>query len=105
MEEFEWGQSHIAKILHIPHTTVNGWFKREEVKVSKGKATPNDVQIYDFIDLYNSISSYFVRKEDQVGWLSKDHEAFGDRSPLAYMYEHPSHLREVKYYLETRMNP
>ncbi|MFT6631925.1 MAG: hypothetical protein ACJAS4_001886 [Bacteriovoracaceae bacterium] len=104
-KEFGFDEVVIAKLLHKPRTTVNGWFKNGSVKVSKDKYTPDDVQIYELIELYDTISSYFVKTEDQVKWLETEHRAFNKLSPLLYIFEHPSHLRDVRRYLEARMNP
>lgn len=104
-KEFGFDEVVIAKLLHKPPTTVNGWFKKKSVKVSKDKYTPDDVQIYELIELYDTISSYFVKTEDQVKWLQTEHRAFNGISPLSYIFEHPSHLRDVRRYLENRMNP
>ncbi len=104
-KEFGFDEVVIAKLLHKPPTTVNGWFKKESVKVSKDKYTPDDVQVYELIELYDTISSYFVKTEDQVKWLETEHRAFNKLSPLSYIFEHPSHLRDVRRYLEARMNP
>lgn len=103
--EFGFEEAVIARLIHKPPTTVNGWFKKESVKVSKDRYTPDDVQIYELIELYDTISSYFVKTEDQIKWLKTEHRAFGGLSPLSYIYEHPSHLRDVRRYLEARMNP
>ncbi len=104
-KEFGFDEVVIAKLLHKPPTTVNGWFKKESVKVSKDKYTPDDVQVYELIELYDTISSYFVKTEDQVKWLETEHRAFNKLSPLSYIFAHPSHLRDVRRYLEARMNP
>ena len=103
--EFGLEEAAIARLIHKPPTTVNGWFKKGSVKVSKNRYTPDDVQIYELIELYDTISSYFVKTEDQIKWLKTEHHAFGKLSPLSYIYEHPSHLRDVRRYLEARMNP
>jgi hypothetical protein len=105
MKEFDLLQSDIAKILHKPPTTVSGWLNSGEVKVTKSKYTPDDVQIYELIELYDCLTSYFVRTADQVDWLRTPITAFGNKSPLNYMFEHPSHLRNVRNYLERRMSP
>lgn len=104
-EEFGFEESVIARLIHKPRTTVNGWFKNKSVKVSRDKYTPDDVQIYELIELYDTLSSYFVKTEDQLIWLKTEHPAFGELSPLSYIYKHPSHLRDVRRYLEARMNP
>jgi hypothetical protein len=103
--EFGFDESEISKLLHKPRTTVNGWFKNGSVKVSKSRYTPDDVQIYELIELYDCLSSYFVRTEDQVKWLKTEHKTFGHLSPMSYIFKHPAHLRDVRNYLEYRMSP
>ena len=105
MKELGLQQSDISKILHKPPTTISGWLNTGEVKVSKSKYTPDDVQIYELIELYDCLTSYFVNTTDQVNWLKTPLNVFGNKSPMASMFEHPNHLRNVRNYLEGRMNP
>ncbi len=105
-EELQLSQGQLVKILRRPKQTVNDWFnKHHEISISRDRYTPDDVQIYELIELYDCLTSYFVKTSDQIKWLNEKNIAFGNISPLEYIYQHPSHLRDVRMYLERRMNP
>ena len=88
MNELGFNQTEISKILHNPLTTI----------------TPDNIQIYELIELYDCLTSYFVKTEDQVKWLNTKQLVFKDMSPLEYIYQHPNNLRDVRLLLEHRMN-
>lgn len=81
----------LAEILHRAPSTVANWKRNESVSVSSDKPSPNDSQIYGFIELYDSLSAFFVCVEDQTGWLRTKSPDFGDKSPLDLL------KKEVKY--------
>jgi hypothetical protein len=103
--EFEFTQRDLSKILHRPPTTISNWFEQKLIKVSKEGHTPDDAQIYELIELYDSLTSYFVHTQDQKAWLTTAQQIFENLSPIAYMQKHPAHLREVRKYLDRRINP
>src|SRR4051812_2611584 len=61
-------QNDLAGILHRSASTISDWKTKKAVSVSP-EPSPNDAQIYELIEFYDSVTSFFVRVEDQVSWL------------------------------------
>jgi hypothetical protein len=76
------GQKELAEILHRRPSTISDWKIKEAVSVSPDSPSPNDSQIYEFIEFYDSVSSLFVRVEEQIKWLKTPSIDFGGKSPM-----------------------
>lgn len=76
-------QNDLAGILHRTPSTISDWKTNQTVSVSSSQhPSPNDSQIFEFIELYDSVSSLFLRVEDQIKWLKTKSSDFRNESPL-----------------------
>jgi hypothetical protein len=105
--EGTWGldQNDLAGILHRRSSTISDWKTNEAVSVSPETPSPNDTQIYEFIEFYDSVSSLFVRIEDQVGWLKTASPDFDGKSPLAYLKLHSKNLFALREWVDHLARP
>lgn len=99
--------SEIAKILHRNRSTVSEWLgERGSVAVSSGVLSPNDAAIFEFIELFDSVSSLFSREADQISWLRKPSSDFPrGQSPLELLFEHPKNLFALREWVDGLARP
>ncbi len=98
-------QSDLASILHRSPSTISEWKGKGAVSVSTGKPSPNDAQIYELIELYDAVTSLFVRVEDQISWLHTKSLDFGGKSPLQLLKEHSQNLFALRAWVEHLARP
>ena len=102
-EEFDLDEEILAKILHRSHQTIHDWFQNQEVKVSTSTYTAEDLEVFALIELYDTLTSYFVSNVDQKKWLKTKHYFFNNESPIDYMIKSQGRISEVSKYLETKI--
>ncbi len=98
-------QNDLAGILHRSPSTISDWKRNESVSVSPENPSPNDAQIYEFIELYDSVSSFFVRVEDQISWLKSISRDFGGKSPIQLMKDHSKNLYALREWIDHLARP
>ena len=105
--ERTWGldQSDLAGILHRRSSTISDWKTNQAVSVSPENPSPNDTQIYEFIEFYDSVSSLFMRVEDQIGWLKTASSDFGGSSPLDLMKTNSKNLFALREWVDHLARP
>lgn len=100
---WEIEQTDLADILHRSPSTISEWKSKKAVSVSI-HPSPNDVQIYELIELYDSVSSLFVRVEDQIGWLKTKSRDFGGKSPIELLKIQPKNLFALREWVDHLVN-
>jgi hypothetical protein len=102
-----WGldQNDLAGILHRRSSTISDWKTNKAVSVSPENPSPNDTQIYEFIEFYDSVSSLFVRVEDQVGWLKTASPDFGKKSPIELLKTNNKNLFVLREWVDHLARP
>ncbi|MGK5081848.1 hypothetical protein WDW37_00985 [Bdellovibrionota bacterium FG-1] len=105
--EETWGldQNDLAGILHRRSSTISDWKTNQAVSVSPVNPSPNDTQIYEFIEFFDSVSSLFVRIEDQVGWLKTASPDFGGKSPLELLKLNNKNLFALREWVDHLARP
>lgn len=104
-ETWKLEQNDLAGILHRSPSTISDWKNKEEVSVSPERPSPNDAQIYELIEFYDSVSSLFVRVEDQMSWLKSASVDFGNRSPLELLKLTPKNLYVLREWIDHLARP
>lgn len=104
-ETWALDQNDLAGILHRRSSTVSDWKVNEAVSVSQENPSPNDTQIYEFIEFYDSVSSLFVRAEDQVGWLKTASPDFGGKSPIELLKINNKNLFALREWVDHLARP
>jgi hypothetical protein len=104
-KSWDLDQTELAAILHRDPSTLSTWKKSKSVTVSKDRPAPNDVQIYELIEFFDSLSSMLFRKEDQTKWLRTPSIEFGKKSPLALLKENPKNLFVLREYVDRVARP
>ncbi len=104
-DRWQLGQQELAAILHRSASTISDWKKNEAVAVSQDRPSPNDAQIYEFIELYDSVSSLFVRLEDQIRWLTTPSPDFHSKSPLQLLKASPKNLYALREWVDHFARP
>ncbi len=98
-------QNSLAAIIHRSPSTISEWMNKESVSVSMSTPSPDDAQIYEFIEFYDSVSSLFVRVEDQTRWLKQAATEFGNKSPITILEEHPKNLYMLREWVDRAARP
>jgi hypothetical protein len=98
-------QNDLAAILHRRSSTISDWKTNKAVSVSPENPSPNDTQIYEFIEFYDSVSSLFVRVEDQVGWLKTASPDFGGKSPIELLKINNKNLFALREWVDHLARP
>jgi hypothetical protein len=104
-ETWKLDQSDLAEILHRRSSTISDWKTKQAVSVSPETPSPNDTQIYEFIEFYDSVSSLFVRIEDQIGWLKTPSSEFGGKSPLELLKMNCRNLFALREWIDHLARP
>lgn len=105
--ETTWGldQNELAGILHRSPSTISDWKGKGSVSVSRENPSPNDTQIFEFVEFYDSVSSLFVRVEDQVGWLKTASSDFGGKSPIELLKNNSKNLFALREWVDHLARP
>jgi hypothetical protein len=98
-------QSELAAILHRSASTVSDWKTKKAVSVSVDNPSPNDAQIYELIEFYDSVASLFIRVEDQIGWLKTKSQDFGGKSPLELLKIQSKNLFALREWVDHVARP
>jgi hypothetical protein len=104
-EAWKLDQTDLAEILHRRSSTISDWKLKGAVSVSPQNPSPNDTQIYEFIEFYDSVSSLFVRIEDQVRWLKTPSEDFGGKSPIDLLKLNNKNLYSLREWVDFLARP
>lgn len=104
-EDWELSIGDIAAILSMPEGTVKGWL-RPNSHVSLSSVLDHNTQaIIDFIDVYNMVASFFVKKSDQIEWFKTPSSRFLGSSPMKMIGENPHNLATARYSIKAMINP
>jgi hypothetical protein len=97
-------QKDLAEVLHRSGSTISDWKTHQRIHVSK---TPdaNDKLIYEFIEFYDSVTSFFSRTSDQVKWLKTESEDFKNESPLSLLKKDPKNLYCLREWIDRLARP
>jgi len=98
-------QGELASILHRDPSTISTWKRAKSVAVSKEHPAPNDVQIFELIEFFDSLSSLLFRKEEQIKWLRTQSVEFGGKSPFELLRENPKNLFALREYVDRISRP
>jgi hypothetical protein len=98
-------QAELAAILHRDPSTISTWKRAKSVAVSKDNPAPNDVQIFELVEFFDSLSSMILRKEDQIRWLRTSSVEFGGKSPFELLKENPKNLFALREYVDRISRP
>ncbi|MBL7545122.1 MAG: hypothetical protein JNL11_14995 [Bdellovibrionaceae bacterium] len=104
-EDWELSISDIAAILSMPEGTVKGWLKPNSHVSLSSVLDHNTQAIIDFIDVYNMIASFFVKKSDQIQWFKAPSNRFFGKSPMEMISEAPHNLATARYLIKGMLNP
>ena len=104
LEELDMTQKELAILVNRNQTTISEWAKRKSVSVSK-KMDMNDYQIFEFIDLYKSLSNFFSFKKDRIQWLREKNVGLNNQRPLDLIAEDPRNLSRIKNLVNRLANP
>jgi hypothetical protein len=92
-------QSDIAEVLHRSASTISDWKAKGKIHVSKNP-DPNDKVIYEFIEFYDSVSSFFSRTSDQIKWLKTSSKDFKNESPLSLLKKDIKNLYFLREWMD-----
>lgn len=98
-------QNELANILHRDQSTVSTWKGKKAVSVGRGTVTPNDRHLFEFIELFDSLSSLFIRVDDQVNWLRSPSTEFGDVSPYELLVADSKNLFALREFVDRNSRP
>lgn len=98
--EWQMDQNDLAKILHRSPSTISEWKNKGAVTVSPENPSPNDTQIYEFIEFYDAVNSLFLRIEDQITWLKRPSQDFGGASPFELLKTHTKNLYALREWID-----
>lgn len=102
--EWELTQKELSQILHRSLSTLNEWRAKKKVHVSH-TSDANDLLIYEFVEFFDSVTSLFPRKSDQIKWIRARSEAFGGESPLTLMARSPANLYHMREWVDHLSRP
>lgn len=104
-EDWELSIPDIAAILSMPEGTVKGWLKPNSHVSLSSVLDHNTQAIVDFIDIYNMVASFFVKKSDQVKWFKTPSNRFFENSPMTMICINPHNLATARYLIKDMLNP
>lgn len=94
----------LASLLSQPEGTVKGWFINKKMRLNAA-VDANTHLILDFIDIFNMIDSFFVRRQDQIDWLNTKSNRFGGKTPFEFMKESPLNMARARELISQLRNP
>ncbi|MBK7844511.1 MAG: hypothetical protein IPJ71_12600 [Bdellovibrionales bacterium] len=104
-EEWDLSTADIAAILSLPESTVKGWL-RPGGHIGLSTVVDHNTQaIIDFIDIYNMVASFFVKKTDQISWFKSRSERYANQSPMEMIITNPHNLVIAKQLVSRMLNP
>lgn len=69
----DWSGTKIAKILHLPASTVNAWLKNGIVPISNSVLQPDIQVIIHLLAIHQSLEAIFDEPSHQRAWLTTMH--------------------------------
>lgn len=103
--EYGLDQNEICRILKINEKRYSDWKRAGRIPSLAVDIQPG-INIIQFANLYNKLSSFFETTEGAISWLKeKSDVAFNGASPLSVLEKDPNGLYIVNSYLSCRMNP
>ncbi len=91
--------SEIARLIHLPPTTVNNWLSNKRVPIGKPPFSPETQAILHFIAIHRSLTAMFLKPENQLAWLKTKHPVLGV-IPLEKIKESIEGLLFIRQYLD-----
>ncbi len=104
MREWDLTQSELATLVGRQPTTISDWKKKEFISTSKAPDM-NDIQLFEFIELYKALTNFFVLTKDRVAWLREANDGMNKKAPLDLIKEDPRNLLYVRNILSHLSNP
>ena len=95
--ETEWDLTPevFASLLHVSEKTYIEWKNSKEVELNSEGAYR---RVLDFIDFYDTVSSFFASVSDQVGFLNAPGSTFNYNSPFELIKENFQNIHVVNCY-------
>ena len=105
--ETTWGldQNDLAAILHRSPSTISVWKSQQAVSVAPSHPSPNDAQVFELIEFFDSVTSLLIRTEDQINWLRTTSPDFGGLSPLELLKLKPKNLYTLREWVDRVARP
>jgi transcriptional regulator with XRE-family HTH domain len=104
MREWDLSQEELADLVGRNPTTISEWKKNETIAISK-KMSMADYQLFEFIELYKTLTNLFVSIKDRVGWLRESNEGLENKSPLELIEKDPRNLQYIRDLVSRLANP
>lgn len=98
-EQWGWNGSKIARVLHLPPTTVNSWLRRRFVPMSGTLISPEIESVVHLLAIHRSLGAMFAEVFHQREWLHTEHPDLGV-SPESKMSESMAGLIFLRQYLD-----
>lgn len=96
--EWGWSGADLSSVLHIPTSTINTWFSKKCIPVSKPLST--DVQaILILLAIHKDLQAIFDKPEHQLKWLNTQHPDM-HMMPIKKMESSIEGLIGVRQYLD-----
>ena len=102
---WQLGQNDLASILHREPSTISTWKNQQSVSVSKENPSPNDAQIFELVEFFDSLTSLIVRDEDQIQWLKTKSVEFGDKCPMELLRVNSKNLFALREHIDRIARP
>jgi hypothetical protein len=97
--QWKWKGTDIGRVLHIPPTTINGWFRKGSLRVSE-PISPEVQLVIHLLAIHRNLSAMFSEPFHQIEWLNSPHPDFSGISPVERMTESAQGLIFVRQYLD-----
>ncbi len=97
--EWKFNGSALAKLLHLPITTVNLWLSKKRVPVGVPPFDPRAEALLNLLAIHRSLHAMFAEPANQLAWLKTTHPEMGC-TPLEKIQESTQGLFWVRQYLD-----
>lgn len=97
-EQWRWSGAEIGGVLHIPTSTINTWFSKKLIPVSK-PFSPDAQAILQLVAIHKNLQNMFERSEHQLKWINTKHPDFNE-TPIEKMKSSIEGLICVRQYLD-----
>lgn len=95
----------LADILFRDLATIQQWLDPQGCIQLPTILDHNTQAIIDFIDIYNLLAAFFVKKSDQILWLHEPQVRFDNISLIDFIKVHPHNLVQAKKIIRQLINP
>ena len=93
-----------CKVLHVDIDVYSFWV--HEKRLVKGKISIDKFDdLLEFIDIYDCITSLFVKEEDAIKWYIIPLDIYNSKTPLEFLKEKESNVQIINSYVNRLLNP